>query len=433
MNKILRKLLQSETSVQAPTPKGYSSAEYLTLQNFYNNRALLPQGQSPSQLSGWLSQCHPRYNMSSWCFFGNITDEAGETAAINSIVQYQLLPNNSPYLAEWSYCDSKTNGYVIAPFLVEAGNVEYSRPLAITVDANPIYTGFLSLALVHGEIGQIGAKYSLTGRVRTEPDFDNWEYDLLMEDTFGVIQAGYGPTSFLPQWLFPNQTKEIMTNPQFDGSVHEYLKSGMDDMFGQGSYYYTLPLLKVDKFLIRKNGSSYFSGKKGNIWIDYVVQSFGEKSLEIVGSASWQFFAVQFPEIPGYFNYEAAIMVSIVEAKTGPNPDDESNLKAARFFISDPYHTQYNENGSMKAAFEWSINQIKYTGSDLYRGFPTKFEISLSATNGSISLKGEAIRQNQIVGGVNKYEGVFTVIADINFANGIQVAGVKGFAWAEVH
>ncbi|TGL60475.1 hypothetical protein [Leptospira sarikeiensis] len=408
-----------------------NSGHDLTIQNFYSSNLILPQAQSPELLSGWLSKHHPRYNMSSWCFFGNITDENGKTAAINSIIQYQSLPDNLPYIAEWSYCDDQTDGYVLAPFLLEEGNVEYASPFAITADYNPINTGILSLSLIYGEMGKRWSKYRMSGRVFSEPDGNLWEYELLLEDTFGVMQTGYGPSSFLPQWLFPDQTKVI--NSEFQGDIHKYLQSGKDDMLGQGSYYYSMPLLKVENFNITKNGNPYSSGKRGNIWVDYVVQSFGEESLKIVGSATWQFFAIQFPVLENYYNYQAAMMISIVEATVQSDPKETSDLKAARFYISDPYHVQYNENGSMISSFDWTFDQITYTVTKDADGYPTKFSIQLIAPKGKVELSGEAIRKNQMIKVVEKYEGVFKVTANISFENGIEQPGAEGFAWAEIH
>ncbi|MDT3738831.1 MAG: hypothetical protein RO257_04945 [Candidatus Kapabacteria bacterium] len=440
MNKIFRYLLHTEkvvsTDIKQALKKLKNDIKSLpigneTIQNFYSSKAILPPGQSPEQLAGWFSKYHPRYNMSSWCFFGNITDDNGITAAISSIVQYQIMPNQPPYIAEWSYCDEQTKGYVLAPFILEnENNVEYSSPFAITVDANPIYGGLISLTLFSGRMGEAGAKYRMTGRVITEPDLlDEWEYELEMTDTFGTIQVGYGPSSFLPQWLNKNQRDII--NDKYNSDVNKYLEQSQDDMTGQGSYYFTIPLLKVEHFNIIKNGKPYFSGTKGNMWIDYVVQGFNAESLPVLGSATWQFFALQFPEIEGYYGIQAAMMISIVEVKDASG--EISTLSMAHFYYDDPYHSKKNENGSRLAAFEWSMNNIQFEVIEYWENYPVKFKLTLSVPNGkSTVIYGEAINNNQVVSAVKKYEGVFNIKADI-YVNDFEVTNVKGFGWAEVH
>ncbi|MBW3630036.1 MAG: hypothetical protein KY464_12155 [Gemmatimonadetes bacterium] len=434
MHKMFRFLRQAEQTLLADVARG---AQDLTgdadgwrrpgnvyLQNFYSSSAILPLGQSPDQLGGWLSIPHPRYNLSSWCFYGNLTDDEGNTAAISNIVQFQQFQNEMPYMAEWSYCDDHTGGYAVAPFLVGEGNVAYSSPFAITVDGNPFYGGLIALSLTSGRIGERGAGYRMTGRVVTLSG-DAWEYELLLEDTLGCIQVGYGPSSFLPQYLTSEQKQQIES--AFGGSVGAYLQSGRDDMFGQGSYYYSLPLLAVERFSVTRNGSHHSSGTRGNIWVDYVVQGFDASALKILGNATWQFFAIQFPEIDGHPGRRAALMVSIVTAKL-PS-EDTSVLPLARFWDHDGPR---DENGSLQPTCEWTIDQIDYRPGERWNGFPVEVTISLRADEASVTLKATAVRDNQEVTSVKKYEGVYEVRADLSVP-GIHARDVRGFGWGEVH
>lgn len=443
MNRLFRLVQQAGARVAAdvratvqaveapPLPSGSA-----TVQAFYSDLAILPQGQSPAQLAAWLSAVHPRYNMCSWCFFGNLTDDRGRTAAISSIVQYNDLPDNPPYVAEWSYCDERLGGYVLAPFLVEAGNVAYADPFAVTVDANPVYGGLLSLSLTEGAMGAAGARYRMTGRVVAEPDLgDVWTYELALTDPFGCIRIGYGPSSFLPQWLLPAQQAAVGTAP-YDGDVHAYLQATGDALTGQGSYYYSVPLLTVDRFRILRNGAVYASGTEGNLWIDYVVQSFDPGSLAIVNTASWQFFAVQLPEVPGLPGGRAALMISIVEVDLPGG--GTSTLPMAHLYYGDPAAAERNENGAHPARHEWATGQIHYTATKRWspaggkESFPVGFEIDLAAPGARVTLRGRAFMENQLVGLVGKYEGVFEVEADLH-VGGFEAKGVRGFAWAEVH
>jgi len=436
MNKILRFLRDAEQALMTDAAVAVQDAldgadswrlfGNAHLPNFYNSRAILPQGQSPDQLAGWLSRQHPRYSMSSWCFYGSLIDDAGRTAAVSTMFQFQQLPKNPPYVAEWSYCDDGTDGYVVAPFRVTEANVAYSTPFAVTVDANPVNSGLIALSLDSGRMGERGARYRMTGRTVTLSN-DAWEYELLLRDSFGCIQVGYGPSSFMPQWITHEQRKEIESS--FGGSVRAYLESGRDDMFAQGSYYYSLPLLAVDRFSISRNGSPYSSGARGHVWADYVVQGFDQAGLGIVGTATWQFFAIQFPEFSDRPGYRAALVVSIVTVKLPAG--DQSELKLARFYDTEG---SQNENGSVGPTYEWTINQIDFKPRERWKGFPVEAEISLRAAEATITLVATAVRENQVVlpQVVDKYEGVFDVRADLS-VRGIHAHDVRGFGWGEVH
>jgi hypothetical protein len=178
---------------------------------------------------------------------------------------------------------------------------------------------------------------------------------------------------------------------------------------------------------IRKNGSEYSSGTRGNIWVDYVVQSFDASAIEILGDANWQFFAIQFPEIDGHPGHQAAMTVSIVEAKL---PSGEtSRLPVARFWDHD---SPRSENGSLEPTYEWTFEQVDYQVGKRWNGFPVEVTISLRSEEATVTLVATAIRDNQEVAAVKKYEGVFEVRADLAVA-GIHARDVKGFGWSEVH
>ncbi len=314
---------------------------------------------------------------------------------------------------------------MLAPFFTSETNVEYSRPFAITVDGNPVYGGFITLSLTSGQIGQKGAQYRMTGRVITLP-FSNlaeWDYEIVMTDSFGCIKDGYGPSAYLPQWLTPDQTKIV--DGIFKGNVHAFLESGQDEMVGQGSYYYSIPFLNVDRFSITRDGQPYSSGTQGTIWVDYVVQGFTDSSLQIAKSAKWLFFGIQFPELPGYDGSQAAMIFSVVQMTVSGEP---SFLATARFYDGRP--ETISQNAAHEAAFDWTMEQIRYEIVDTYEGFPTKVDVALAAPEGSVMMTLSALRPNQIVPYTGKYEGVYEVIADISL-EGITANGVRGFAWGE--
>ncbi|MGB3183544.1 MAG: hypothetical protein WBB45_19295 [Cyclobacteriaceae bacterium] len=410
-----------------------------TMQCFYSSMPLVPQGQSPSRLAAWLSNLQPQYNMASMCFYGNLIDDEGHVAAVNSILQQQNKMQNqkgkpaNPFLAEWSYCDDKTNGYVNAPFFITkeyTGNVQVQAPYSFVVNGNPLYGGFVSISLVSGEMGRKGAQYSMTGQV-VDFDLNMWEYSILLEDMFGTIQVGYGPSSFLPQYLTDAQQKTI--SQQYGSDVHRYLKESGDSMRGQGSYYYTIPLLGVESFEIRKNLQPYSTGSKGTIWVDYVTQSFDKQSYSILGSAGWQFLAIQFPELNSEKYTSGALMFSSVDQGNG------QHLPMARFY-ADNSEANTTPNGAVKPTYEWAMNDIQFTadkywtdpsGKGAYK-YPVQFTLTLTDGNNKMTIKGNAVRNNQVIEAFHKYEGVFDIKASIELED-LQLPDAKGYAWAEVH
>jgi hypothetical protein len=396
---------------------------------YWSQLDILPFSKSEKGLRDWLSTPHPEYNMASWCFYGNITTDEGEVVAISSMVQQQLNMGGMPYLAEFSYCDD--NGYKVVPFEVGTADVQFKAPFSIRVTYKYIPDVFLEIKLLSGEMGQAGAKYRLSGNV-IDLKMNNLKYDLVLTDTYGVVQIGYGTSSFLPQWLTPSQHHSIMAN--YKGSVPSYLNAGEDTMLGQGSYYYSMPLLKVESFSLHRKLDNewvlYANGSKGNIWVDYVVQGFASQEKALLKNAQWQFLAIQFPE------QNASLMVSIVDVPTPIENVTSGIFPMARLYYGD----QKAANGSKQAYQEWAIGQIEFNPKKYWVDpttglkYPIEFDLNLRSPDGSqILLKGKSIRANQVIEeGVNKYEGVFAIQADIRVKS-LNLQGAQGCAWAEIH
>lgn len=396
---------------------------------YFSKQSRLEFTKSEKGLRDWLSTPHPEYNMASWCFYGNVITDEGQTVAISSMVQQQLNMGGMPFLAEFSYCDD--NGYKVVPFEVDAADVQFKAPFNIRVTYKYIQDVFLEIALLSGEIGQAGAKYRLSGNV-LDLKMNHLKYDLVVTDTYGVIQVGYGASSFLPQWLTPSQHHSVMAN--YKGSVPNYLNTEKDPIRGQGSYYYSMPLLKVDSFFMAKQSANgwetYAKGSNGNIWVDYVVQGFNNQQEALLKNAQWQFLAIQFPD------QKASLMVSIVNVPADFENAISGILPMARLY----YGGQKAANGSLQAYQEWAIDQINFNPTKYWTDpstgikYPTEFDLKLKSPDGSsLTVKGTAIRNDQVIeNNVNKYEGVFTVQAEGKVKD-LSLQSVKGFAWAEIH
>lgn len=161
---------------------------------------------------------------------------------------------------------------------------------------------------VSGTMGAPGALYQLQAMI---PD-TNAHFlvaDLLIRDRFGTISHGDGPASFFPQSLTDAQRNAIMHSS--DRRVSSYLEATADPMSCQGSFYYSLPLLDVEEFSVYMNQDLLSAGTRGLMWMDFVVQSYDEKALEVFAKPSWSFYAIQFPAI------DAALMVIEITSSTG--------------------------------------------------------------------------------------------------------------------
>ncbi|QUX94064.1 hypothetical protein C0J08_01005 [Marinomonas sp. CT5] len=351
-------------------------------------------------------------------------------AGISTIVQQQQdFPKQPPYIAEWSLCDQDTNGYVVIPFLLSSpSKVKYKKPFKIDIDLfEKIDT--LSIQLISGKMGEAGARYQLSG-VDISFHLDTWQYNIILHDAFGAIQVGYGPQSFLPQYLSKEQSEAISN--EYQGSVQNYLEDTEDTMQGQGSYYYSLPLLEVEHFTIKKNNQPYMAGDSGHIWVDYVVQGFTTDSLKKLGKASWRFFAIQFPaSLNQQLAGPAALMISMVQA----NPANQwENVNTASF-----YYNQNNTttNGAIRPEVVWQMDSIVFSPTKFWTApdgskIPVEFEITLESGNSKSLIKAKANCDNQFIPYVDKYEGIFNVTANIQ-TDTFEFKNLQGFAWAEVH
>jgi len=399
----------------------------------YSNNTVLPFSTSSSNLCNWLSTNHPDYNMSSWCFYGNIETNNIGTIALSSIVQQQLdFPNSQPpYLSEFSFCENNSKGYNLTPFMLyDKADVQFNTPFSIKTNLlGKSQLERIELSIISGIMGQKGAQYKLCGEVIDLNDVI-WNYEVLLIDELGAVQIGYGPLSFLPQWLTEAQRTAITC--QYNNNIQAYLADTNDAMLGQGSYYYSLPLLKLNSFTLKKNNVPYATAHKGNIWVDYVVQGFAAQDWSILENASWQFFAIQFPELNNTEYSQAALMVSIV---TTTQNGIVSSLPVAKFYnnVSDAR----TPNSALKPAFEWNMNQIKFTPTIYWtdskgKKFPVAFDLILDAPNGKITIHAQAFMDNQVISQVEKYEGIFSVTASIH-VNKINETNAQGYCWAEVH
>jgi predicted secreted hydrolase len=260
----------------------------------------------------------------------------------------------------------------------------------------------MTMKLISGNMGEAGALYGLSADVPDQLG-GRLQADVKVRDRLGAVNQGYGSASFFPQFLTASQSEEITRS--FGNSVRDYLEATGDPMAGQGSYYYSLPLLDVEEFTIARNGAPLSSGSGGTLWMDHVVQTYDQQAVEVLidGEASWEFFSVMLPEA------NAAIMAIEITSANG-------TLPVATLFRGDSDRTR---NGALKAANNWEMDKIDieevpgtiWVSPLTGQQYVQRHRVRLASQTLPVDLTITMVRENQeiVVGDTIKYEGLAVV------------------------
>ena len=366
----------------------------------------LPQTQSAEQLSEYLAREHFECDLDGWFFFGSLVDDAAPDDPGVFFISMQrvevavdgtrqpLVPAvvafNSPTLGQYVYggeytLDASPSVNVLSdPWRVEINSLDQAEPL-------------MSMSLASGSMGMADAEYRLTADVPDQLG-GNLQAEVLLRDPFGVVNQGYGTASFFPQYLTEPQQEQIADS--FDNSVRDYLEGTGDPMSGQGSFYYSLPLLDVEQFTITRDGAPLSSGTSGTMWMDNVVQTYGEQASEILADASWEFFSIMLPE------EDMALMAIQITSATG-------TLPVATLFSDESDRTR---NSAREAVNSWKTGEIDiqavpdtiWTSPETGQQYAQQHKIQLGSEMWPADLTITMVCENQevVVGDTIKYEGL---------------------------
>lgn len=368
----------------------------------------------------FIQTLHPEFSLNAWCYFGRLVGNSN-TYALTFLIQKTIpftLPGihhkldfdiaggfNNSTLQKWQLdgCGSSSGPIITAsPWAVGATCDTGSLPADLTT---------LSVKNLTGTVGEPGATYRLRLEAIISLDFHvNPVYiDVDFTDVLGTVNEGFGPDAFLPNWLTPTQRSTILNN--FGGSVENYLASGQDPLTGQGSYYFSQPLLQVTDFTIFDLQGSILdtkaSGNNSVIWFDYVAQSFDAAGIDIVSNVGWEFFAIQFPDV------QKSLMITKVTTQT-----------SGEYLLANLFET-----GGVVT--RWNINDIDIVGSNVWTSPTTSkqyymtYTITLTNPAAILTINTEWDEQEISVGGQTKYEGICTVTGTL-LGN-----PVIGFSWIE--
>jgi hypothetical protein len=423
-------LLASGPAAAAPAPEAVNA--------YYSPTASAPQSRSVAAFRKFLSTERTEFDLQSYPFFGSLVDRKGRTRTFSLMMQQTNDIANLPLsFAVEGVMVNKGTGFTLGG--VE-GVPELTLPLSLTaqpwsIRAQSFAIGqqpqFVDARVVKGHIGQKGAVYELTASVQsTKLGSSAAPRQLTLyvraKDTLGMAQWGYGPSGFFPQWIYKTQRKRI--EGRFKGSVGAYLAATRDRMSGQGDYYYSSPLLKVQEWSMRSNGVPMGRGRGGTLWLDNVEQSFDAAADKVVkNGVTWTEFSTQLPGL------RSALKIGWVkQALVGKLPYamlvDGSSSQA--------------RNGNLRTS-KWAMQSIRITPLPGARNrwtspttgltYVTKYRVVLKADGNprrhAARFTMTAVFDDQEVafkGGRAVYEGLYTVTGWLDGRR------VRGQAWGEV-
>jgi hypothetical protein len=362
----------------------------------YSNNQLITSPKS------FFSSQNLEYDLDAWCYFGRLEGKK-DTYALSLLLQKSVPTNEiSLYYVVGGIVGRKTQKYDLAG-CIQLGLIHKDNPWSISglcIDGTSI--SIATSGLVEGR----GTEYHIT-IIQPEGLF----VDIYAKDEYGIVPEGFGPNSFVPNWISTQQRKSVIEN--YNGSVGDYLRNTGDPMTCQGSYYFSQPLLKVTRFTIYKNNElideNDCSGKSPSknhgsvIWVDKVSQSFDANAIQNIKNSSWLFFAMSF------LKDKMGIMITTVQTDSG------DYIQANLFRDGEVINWDLNKvTISPKKESLWTS---PISGKEYY----LEYKIVLKSPDYIIHIKSAWPEQEIVYGNIVKYEGIGDVRCLRN--DGIEMIG----------
>mgnify|MGYP006270646379 CR=1 FL=1 len=416
------------TSVLLPgTASALPYDEWGTGDAYYSPKPTTSWSKSASGMRTFLSTIQPQFSEQAFVWGGPLISKDGTMTAVDFEMQRDdsevdghrgwLVQNVSAGLL---YHDGKTFD-VGGLFGTAEDNypVSFTRiPWSVRADQALLVEQpeFIDVRVVKGAIGVKGSIIELTANVYNvsegAPLLQRIEVYVRARDTTGLVQWGYGPSGFAPMWIHQPQRDSIMNS--YGGSVGDYLRATDDSMWSQGQNYLTTPLLKVEKFVVSKDGKVVDRGSRGWIWMDYVTRSFDAQAQEVVNSGSgWNEFSVMFPSTGqsmkiGWTDFPKAPGVgtfpyAYLDSPTGPR----------------------GRNGVIQPQMTWGINRVHLTpvksskwvspksGNVYYLKWKARLDKTSASKRVDLTFSSALPNQEAVIAGRAVYEGVFNVTGKI--------------------
>jgi len=417
---ILSNCKQNDSKPNPPAPK--DGCAYYTIE--YD----LPQTQSEQLLGQYMASEHFEYDLDGWFFFGTLVDSLDPDDLGIFFITVQRMEEGDhgfkfPVVPAVVGFNSKSRGNYLW-----RGTITLDVDSLVTVESNPWDVKVsnplqeepqIHMQLTSGTMGAKDATYKLRAKMFND-DLVPLVVDVQIKDRYGAINEGNGTASFMAQFLTEEQRNYIMNSS--DRRVSAYQEETGDPMSCQGSFYYSLPLLDVEHFSIIHQDTIISQGSDGVLWMDYVVESYDQQALEAIEDVSWEFYAIQFPDI------NTALMVIEITTKTG-------TLPIAKLFNMDSEKTL---NNASIAKHSWAIDEVNieavpgfnWTSPKSHESYNTSNRIQLMSDDYSADLSITMITDDQEIYIDNeisgkpvkmvKYEGIASVEGTLN---GVSVSG----------
>ena len=423
--------LSSAGVAHAATPPSEAAGDV-----FYSPTTTVPQSKSAAGMRTYLSTNQPQYTLQSYVWSGSLVDDNGKLSTFAMEMQrndgsIDGSPN-LPFVSSAAlYNRTWDPGYVVGGFV---GVADLTLPLSLTsrpwsVRAQSFTPGqlpqFTDVRVVKGILGKKGAVYEFTTYVPNgaegAPANQMLELYIRAEDTTGVMMWGYGPSGFFPQWIYPAQ-RALITGT-YGNSVGKYLSKTDDPMTNQGDYYYTMPLLQVQRFTASIGGTVVSKGTSGTLWFDNVDQQIDTAAKQIMGNGvNWLEFSVQIPK-----SGQAMKIGHVVQSSVG-------ELSYAMLHRPD---SPKAKNGAFTNSLNWNMDKVHitpvassaWTSPVSHQQYFTKYHVVLDGSkkkSADFTLKAKFANQELNVQGRSVYEGLFSLSGTLAGKH------VNGQAWAEV-
>jgi|GEM_PF-5815060 len=386
------------------------SAEKKTTQ-YVNSESGIPE--KMKSLPKWFTELHDDYDLSAWCFYGYV-GSGSDLLGISLMLQYK----NGEYYAAFGLYRPGTNARWSFAGTISKTKLMVDHPIdgapwSAYGDIDVPGPGRIRIHLESGEFGKPGAIYRLSADVCAFGDYFNpvgtVKYpdlfiDVTLKDVLGAVPIGYGPASFLPNWLTETEKNAINASP-YNGSLTDYLNTVCPLLTNQGSYYYSSPALKIEDYTVVEwagEGPFVQTGSSGFLWMDSVVQTFGKlNELPHGAHVSWYWFAI-------------------------PRLTDSQSLAVTQLWYTGVEDMEEFKSASMYSAGNhpqfWNMNDIQIqciTEAE-------KYTVQLSGGSNPVNLTLTAIEGDQKLGPA--IEGLFKVTGTI----GTTQIGDDCYAWGEI-
>lgn len=435
----------SDTDPGIPAVDFGSIAEYSTVAR--------PQGASCTGFRAFASTGLPQYDSQSYEFFGHLVDSEGNLNSIalmsqgNTVIPGLQIPQLTMEQTGLIFNRlNLTEGPSIGGMY---GVAELSVPVSMSYQPWGIHvehqeTGKtlqnVDMRVASGSIGAVGSTYDITVALTTglsgTTSTEETTLQIRARDLTGFVQWGYGPNGFFPLWMFngtPLDTDKgfIPTTDQrgpimdsYGGDIGAYLSATGDPMTGQGSQYYSMPLVQVEEWTIAMGDTYVAHGSDGLLFFDYLTETYNDTAQHIVGNGySWTEFSVQLPDS----------LQGMLIAVTGQ--EDVGELYYA--MLAGAGSTQ-RANGTLEPTANWPQGSIHITPvpnsswvsrSSCYvydLSYRVQLDASESLPAADLTFSATIPEQELNALGRSVYEGLF------NYTGTLDGKPVSGHAWGEI-